>query len=220
MSKGQVNGKLVVFLLFGGALLLWAIVFMTGYRQKLANQTAIEAGSRPHRDTVVTPDTVRALLARLPSEWLKVTPVEGQGFVIFVPCYSSNSRLLLKPSGDTAVHALAGRPLLSCEYCDSLDDFAVQGIGTAPGDSVIDLVLAPAAGNVSIIPVKDTLLQKFPEAPFRDRLLLWIRAQGVDSTGKPSLDTMFFVPKSEESEFEVLRAEDENPEGCGEDTGD
>ena len=47
-------------------------------------------------------------------------------------------------------------------------------------------------------------------APFRDRIMLWTRQR---AEGK--IDSMVFVPKTQESEFETLRAEDENPEGCG-----
>lgn len=208
----KVSGKLVVFLVFGGALVLWGILLITGYRQKLADRAAVASNLSVTRDSAVTPDSVRAWLGRLPAEWLKVTPVEGQGFVLFVPCYSSNGRLALKTAPDSL-------PGLACDYCDSLEDFRVSAV-TRGADSEWALRLEPRAGEVKIVPVGDTLLQRFPEAPFRDRLLLWVREQRPDSTGRTSLDTMFFVPKSQENEFEVLRAEDENPEGCGGESAD
>jgi hypothetical protein len=208
---GKVSGRLVVFIVFGGALLLWAIVLLTGYRQKLANQALVDNPSLT-RDSAVTPEAIRAWLGVLPPEWLKVTPVEGQGFVLFVPCYSSNSRLTLKAAPDSL-------PSLACEYCDSLEDFRVTSV-TRGSDSAWDIRPEPEAGSIRIVPVTDSLLQRYPETPFRDRLLLWIRAQRPDSTGRAGVDTMFFVPKALENEFETLRAEDENPEGCGGESAD
>lgn len=207
-NRGKVSGKLVVFLLFGGALLLWGIVLLTGYREKLSQGGLLRGGSSGI-DTVVTPDSVRFGLARLPGEWIKVTRIEGQGWVFFVPCYSSNSRIHLKALPDS-------QPALACDYCDSLDHYAVRGIARDPRDSATHLVLDPPSGDVRVLPVSDSLLARFPEAPFRDHLLLWIRPQGPDSTGAPGApDTLIFVPKALENDFEVLRAEDENPEGCG-----
>jgi hypothetical protein len=210
---GKVSGRLVVFLLFGGTLILAGIVFVTGYRQRQADREILEGNNPVTRDSAVTPDSVRAWMARLPAEWLKVTPVEGQGFVLFVPCYSSNSRLALKTAPDSL-------PGLDCEYCDSLEDFRVRAVTRGAPDSAWHFRIDPAAGEVKVVPVTDSLLQRFPEVPFRDRLLLWIRSQPVDSTGRLAPDTMFFVPKAQENEFEVLRAEDENPEGCGGDSAD
>lgn len=207
-QRGKVSGKLVVLALFAGALLLWGIALLTGYREKLSQAGPLRGGGYIV-DTLVTPDSVRAGLARLPSEWAKVTRVEGQGWVLFVPCYSSNSRIQLKALPDS-------QPTLACDYCDSPGDHAVRGIARDPRDSATHLVLDPPSGDVRVLPVSDALMARFPEAPFRDLLLLWIRPQGPDSTGAPgALDTVIFVPKSLENEFEVLRAEDENPEGCG-----
>ncbi len=211
-GQDRVSGRLVVFVLFGAALLIFAIVLTVGYRQKLSDQAALNGGAAAG-DSANNPDTVRAWLTRQPKDWIKVTQVEGQGFVIYIPCYSSNSTLTFRTTRDSV-------PGLACDYCDSLDTFAVVSAGRGAADSTMRLSLSPAAGEVKILPVNDNLAQRFPEAPFRDRLLLWIRSQRPDSTGTVSSDTMFFVPKADENEFEVLRAEDENPEGCGGEGGE
>lgn len=220
-SAGKVDGRIVVILLFAGAFLLWGIVFLAGLNQR---------GSRGHlpgredgetRDSTAHPDTVRAWLAKLPAEWVKVTRVEGQGFVILVPCYTSNSELAFRTEPDSL-------PRLQCEYCDSLGQYGVLGIARDHRDSTLELQLNPPAGDLKVLAVTGSLLQRYPEAPFQDRILVWSRprapaapdsAAADDSTGQAAAtataDTLLFVPRHQENEFEVLRAEDENPEGCG-----
>lgn len=220
-SPGKVSGRVVVLILFSGALTLWAILFFISYRQKRPDPGSASAdipSSASFRDSAATSDSIRAWTRRLPQEWIKVTFVEGQGFVFLVPCYSSNSTLVFKMAPDTL-------PRLACEYCDSLNEYTVTGVGFNRQDSVLDLRLKPSAGEVKILPVRDSLLKRFPDTPFRDKLLLWIRARpkGGETTpdtlaGRGRMDTLMFVPKALENEFEVLRAEDENPEGCGPET--
>ena len=108
----------------------------------------------------------------------------------------------LPPSG--------GRLREACEFCDSLGSYSVQGIRQTRADSVWELRLDPPAGSLRILPVTESLLRGFPEAPFKGKLMLWTRPREGGRT-----DSMVFVPKSLEAEFETLRAEDENPEGCG-----
>lgn len=216
-SQGKVDGRLVVILLFTGAFLLWGIVFFTGLHTRDARRgLGSRDGQAPTRDNSTHPDTLRAWLTGLPEEWIKVTEVEGQGLVILVPCYTSNSSLYLKglkPPADSL-------PQVECEYCDSLGRYQVLGMGKDLNSGALDLQLNPPAGEIRVIPVTDTLLLRYPEAPFQKQVLLWTRprtqggSQG-DSLTAPGVDTMVFVPASQENEFEVLRAEDENPEGCG-----
>jgi hypothetical protein len=202
-GKGGVSGKLVVFILFTGALLLWGIVFLVGLREKRAL-----FGGRDGTDVAETPEEVRVWLKALPERWAKVSLLEGQGWVLYVPCYSSNSEIMLRTAPDSL-------PGLACEYCDSLDAYAVKSVSRSRRDSAWELHLDPSAGEVRVLPVGDSLLKAFPEAPFKDRILLWTRSR---AGGR--VDSMVFVPKSQEAEFETLRAEDENPEGCGGDDPD
>jgi hypothetical protein len=193
--RSGVSGKWVVFLVFGGAFLMWLTVFLIGLRERRQH-----AGDST--EVVTTSPQIRVWLHSLPQRWSKVTFVEGQGWVLFVPCYSANSEIAIRTMPDSA-------PGLECEYCDSLDAFAVKAIARDRKDSAWYLRLMPEAGDVRILPVDDSLERAFPEAPFQDRILLWIRARAGAKA-----DTMVFVPKAQESEFETLRAEDENPEGC------
>jgi hypothetical protein len=199
-AQGKVSGRVVVILLFTGALLMWGIVFLVGLRTKTERKTETPVETA---DSASSPEEVRRLLKSLPENWIKVTQVEGQGWVLYVPCYSSNSSLSLRTVPDSL-------PGLACGYCDSLDEYSVAAITRTLRDSVWNLSLDPPSGRIRIHPVNDSLLKNFPEAPFKDKVLLWTRPREGGRT-----DTLVFVPKSQETEFEVLRAEDENPEGCG-----
>lgn len=207
-QNGRVDGRLVVLVVFGGALLLWSIVFMQGLKERDRSRQgrAQERAGAVFRDSTAHPDTLRAWLGRLPAEWSRVTFVEGQGLMILVPCYSQPGTLSLRLPPDSL-------PQVNCEYCDSLTQYAILGMARIGRDSIHDLLLHPPAGSLRVLPVTDSLLQAFPDAAFRDRILLWTRNRR--KAGDMAGDTLLFVPKSQESEFEVLRAEDENPEGCG-----
>lgn len=201
-GQGKVSGRMVVLVLFAGALLLWGIVFMVGLRQRASDRA--EAAIESAVDSAAGPDSVRAWMRTLPQDWIKVTRVEGQGYVLYVPCYSSNGTLSLSVPPDSI-------PALSCEYCEDLDAHAVTGIVRNRRDSAWEFRLDPQVGRLRMLPVNDNLLRNFPEAPFKEKLLLWTRARADGGT-----DSLLFVPKTQETEFETLRAEDENPEGCGE----
>lgn len=192
-----ISGKPIVFGVLGGALLMWAIVLMVGFREKRARHA--------HKavTTIEAPEALRSWMRALPARWTRVTQVEGQGWVIYIPCYSSKGELAFRVPADSL-------PALACEYCDSLDAYTVKSAIRAGTDSSWELALEPAAGTLRMIPVGDSLLKAFPEAPFKDRILVWSRPRGSDRA-----DSMVFVPSSQEAEFETLRAEDENPEGCG-----
>jgi hypothetical protein len=201
MAQGKVSGRWVVIILFTGALLMWAIVLLTGYRQKWANRAALINNAAV--DSASAPEAVRGWLKSLPQDWVKVTQVEGQGWVLLVPCYSSNGSIRIRAGDDSA-------PGIVCEYCDSLGALDVKSVSRNHGDSVWQLRIEPADGEVRIMPVTESLLKRFPEAPFKDRILVWTRGR---AGGR--VDSMIFAPKTQENEFETLRAEDENPEGCG-----
>jgi hypothetical protein len=205
-KPGKVSGRLIVLVLFSTALIMWGIVFMVGLRQKEAGRN----GEVPAEavDSAATAEEVRGWLKTLPENWTRVSQVEGQGWVLYIPCYASNASLAIRTAADSA-------PGVVCEFCDSLGSYAVRGIRHTRADSVWDLRLDPPAGVLRILPVTDSLLRAFPEAPFKDKLMLWTRPREGGKT-----DSMVFVPKSQETEFETLRAEDENPEGCGGGAGD
>jgi hypothetical protein len=182
---------------------------MTGLHERRTQRTSLYGNveSSEFRDSTAHPDTMRAWLSGQPGEWVRVTRVDGQGFVILVPCYSMNSALALQVAADSL-------PVVECEFCDNLNRFTVMGVARDRRDSSLELLLQPPAARLSILPVTDSLLRRYPEAPFQDRILLLTqtRARAADTAVS---DTMVFVPKYQENEFEVLRAEDENPEGCG-----
>lgn len=218
-SGGKADGRIVVLVLFAGAFLLWGIVFFTGLNHRKGRGALPGPEGGAVRDSTAQPDSLRAWISRLPQDWVRVTHVEGQGFVILVPCYSSNSTLSLRRPADSL-------PQVECEYCDSLGRFGVIGIAKDFRDSAWELHLHPPAGQVRVLSVNDSFLKGYPEAPFQDRVLLWIRplpvaALAVTGTAadtartSATADTLVFVPSEQENEFEVLRAEDENPEGCG-----
>jgi hypothetical protein len=142
-------------------------------------------------------------MTQLPVDWIKVTKVESQGFVVFIPCYAFNATLTFQDKPDSL-------PRVICEHCDNSTQFSINSIAQARSDSAWEFRLLPAEGKLRLVPVNDSLLLNFTDAPFRDKILLWTRSQ---DGGR--VDTMIFVPKTQESEFEILRAEDENPEGCG-----
>src|SRR3954464_13522370 len=66
------SGKWVVFLVFGGALLMWLSVFLLGLRERRVR-------SRGGAEVVTTAPQIRVWLHSLPEHWSKVTRVEGQG---------------------------------------------------------------------------------------------------------------------------------------------
>jgi hypothetical protein len=170
---------------------------------KRSQRTGLQDGAEGV-DTASGAERVRPLLASLPQKWVKVSRVEGQGWVLYVPCYSGNGQVSMRSAPDSL-------PGLTCDFCDSLDSYSVPGILRNRRDSSWQVRLDPPAGEVRILPVNESLLQAFPEAPFKDRILLWTRSLAGGRS-----DTMVFVPKTLETEFETLRAEDESPEGCGE----
>lgn len=209
ISHGKVDGRIVVLLVFGGALVLWLIVLMTGLHERRTQRTSLYGGveSSDFRDSTAHPDSMRAWLSGQPGEWVRITRVEGQGFVILVPCYSMNSALTLQVAADSL-------PVAECEFCDNLNRFTVIGVARDRRDSSLELLLQPPAAQLVILPVTDSLLRRYPEAPFQDRILLLTQTR-IHAADSAVSDTLVFVPKYQENEFEVLRAEDENPEGCG-----
>ena len=220
-AMGKTSGKLVVGLLFGGAFLLFGILFTVAYKQKLLNQSALATmNASEYTDSAMTNSSIQNWMTNLPSEWVKVTFVEGQGYVIFTPCYTRNSTLKIKSDSDKA-------PMIMCEYCDSSSEYRINSIGKVRRDSAYEFKIVAENGIavsnstfnennlLRIVKVTDSIQLQFPDAPFKEKLLIWTKA---NAGGK--IDSLIFVPKTQESEFETLKAEDENPEGCKEEPSD
>lgn len=189
MNSG-VSGKKIVPLLYGGAIVLAAILFWYGKR---------EAGRTPGKDGVPTVEALDSLRS-LPAEWRRITFVEGQGWVVFVPCGSSPGTLRLDASTQ--------RPYLACEYCDTLMGanvlgFAGDGLGGTPerGKLRFDVDV----GSLEVETVDAKVLARFPETPLHGHLLTWKLNER---------DALYFVPADVARDFETLKAEDESPEGC------
>jgi hypothetical protein len=190
MTSGA-SGKKIVFLLYGTAILLCLGLLWFGKRA---------ASKTPGRDGVPTVEALAALRA-LPSDWTRITTVEGQGWVIYVPCGS--------PAGTLRLEAFEDRPRIACEFCDSLSGARILGFASdglaglpAPGRIRFDVDV----GRELEIQTVDSLVRgRFPGAPLKDYLLVW----------KISPEkALFFVPTLGAGYFETLRAEDESPEGC------
>jgi hypothetical protein len=207
----KVSGRIIVSVVYLGAIFMATALFLVGYKHKVnlrKGREAVEVW-----DKTVSPDAIRARMSALPQEWMKVTFVDTRGYVLFIPCYSENSALTLVTAPDSL-------PGINCEECDSLSDRRVTEIWRNSADSALHFTLSPARGELSVLPVRRELLAKFPGAPFQDKILLWItpkagKAGTPPTAGIPTEDTLIFAPKSQEKEFQVLRAADENSEGCG-----
>jgi hypothetical protein len=185
-----ISGKKIVPLLYGGALVMAAILFWYGKR---------EAARTPGRDGVPTVEALDSLRAQ-PSEWRRITFVEGQGWVVFVPCQSEAGTLRLETS--------TARPRLVCEFCDTLTGaailgFAGDGLGGTPKAGKLRFDVD--TGSLEIERVDAGIAARFPDAPLHDRLLTWKISPA---------HALFFVPAAVARDFETLRAEDESPEGC------
>jgi hypothetical protein len=187
-----VSGKKIVPLLYGSALLLCLGLLWYG---------KMKAAQTPGKDGVPTVEAMAALRA-LPTDWTRISNIEGQGWVVYVPCGSPQGALRLDVSEDQPSR-------IACEFCDSLTGarilgFASDGLaGTPePGMQRFDV---DNGEDLRVERVDAKVSARFPGAPLRDYLLTW----------KISADkALYFVPAEQAEGFETLKAEDESPEGC------
>ena len=186
-----VSGKKIIPVLYGSAILL--CLGLLWYGKMMAAKT-------PGKDGVPTIEAMEALNS-LPTEWTRITFVEGQGWVVYVPCGSPAGSLRLDPAEDN--------PRIACEFCDSLSGarilgFASEGLGGTPEPGVHRFDV-DNGDDLRIETVNAKVLARFPEAPLRDYLLTWKISESK---------ALYFVPTLQADGFETLKAEDESPEGC------
>lgn len=185
-GKSGVSGKKIVPLLYGSAVLmcLGLLAYGLWYR-----------GS--HSVSPPLPAEDRALLADLPREWTRITNVEGQGWVVYVPCYEDAGKLVIE--------AGAENPKLLCTHCDTITEATVRRV-TLKGKPVKVRLRLGVMGTAWVEPVDAAVAARFAGAVLPDYVLTWTLKDGAE---------LVFVPAERTEGFEVLRAEDESPEGCG-----
>lgn len=204
LSRRRFSGKKVVPLLFAGVALLWIVLFFfaDSYKRK---RKGIEEEAKARAERMLAeeqgtgdPALMRSLLSPLPREWVKVTAIEGQGYVLYVPCYAEAARLAFRLEADST-------PGLNCDFCDISTNAPFLRVKKLSDSGEVSLSLPDSLGRIEVLTVDDSLLARYPNAPFKDYLLEW---------KTPAGETQLFAPESQAQEFEVLKAEDENPEGC------
>lgn len=186
MSK-RIPGKKIVFPLYGAAVVLCGLLLWHGL-----------AWQRDH--AVPLPDEDRAAIAQLPREWTRVTKVEGQGWVVYVPCGVKGTE-----AGSLVIESDEQSPRLLCAWCDTVEEATVRKVSLDEAPSRMRLKLG-GMGEAKVEAVDDHVAARFAGAPVRDYVLTW---------RLPSGDSMVFVPSGTAGGFETLKAEDGNPEGCG-----
>jgi len=188
--------------LFPLAALFCGVVFLVGLREK-----RMRLSGRPEI-TASDNAAIRDLLDSLPSEWSRISWVQGQGWVIYVPCGSQAGALRIAP--DSTSSSLRGTPAdsnemgLQCEFCDSLRHARIFKVLRFAGGNKMELDL-DTLGTATAERVDDAVAQRFANAPVKDFVLTW----------RPSsADSLVFVPTAQVGEFETLKAEDETSAGC------
>lgn len=183
--QSSFSGKKIVPLLYGAAVLLCAGLLGYGLAIRGLNPNA-PLGEED-----------RAILADLPGEWTRITRVEGQGWAIYVPCNAE--------AGSLVVDADDENPRLLCAWCDTIQEGMIRRVslkGQPPRPVRLKL---DGGGTALIEPVDAAVSARFAGARLQDYVLTWTQADGAE---------MFFVPTVVARNFEVLKAEDESPEGC------
>lgn len=152
---------------------------------------------RTHAVSPPLPDEDHAVVAALPREWTRISLLEGQGWVVFVPCGAE--------PGALAIETEEPSPRLLCAFCDTIQEATVRRVSLRGVPSKTRLKLG-ALGEAVVEPVGDEVASRFPGAPVRDYVMTWTLRDGAK---------MFFVPTAVAEDFETIRAADESPEGCG-----
>jgi hypothetical protein len=184
-SKTGVSGKKIVPLLYGSALALCVGLLIYGLNYR-----------NTHEVSPPLPAEDRALLADLPLEWTRITKVEGQGWVIYVPCNEE--------AGTLQIEATAENPRLLCTHCDSITEAVVRRV-TLKGKPVKVRLRLGVMGTAWVEPVDADVAARFEGAVLPDYVLTWTLKDGAE---------LFFIPSQMTQSFETLRAADESPEGC------
>ena len=204
-ASGKVSGPELVFTLFGTAFLFFGIIFFFAYRQKISDDQSLLQEKTPRIeliDSAITREEIVGWLKKIPTDWTRITYIEGQGYVRFIPCYSSNEVIHFEFQSNSL-------PKLICEFCDSITNIPLNKLSHLKVDSSLDFNLSASLGNLRLFRVTEELQAHFQGAPLQNQILVWERNL---EDGK--MDSLVFIEKNQEIEFEVLKAEDENPEGC------
>ena len=186
------SGKKIVLVLYGSAVLLCLGLLWVG---KMA------ASKTPGKDGIPTMEAMAALRA-MPADWTRITFVQGQGWVIFVPCHRTQAAALHFEISEENPH-------IACDLCDSIKEsrilgFASDGLGGTPPPGVQRFDVNPGE-SIIVETVDAKVLARFEGAPLKDYLLTW----------KVSKDkALYFVPSEQAAGFDTLKAEDEGAEGC------
>jgi len=183
--KKGVSGKKTVFLLYGGALLLCLGLLAYGLYYRT---THVVSPPLPPED--------RATLADLPQDWTRITRIEGQGWVIYVPCHEE--------AGSLTIEAQKENPRLLCSFCDTVQEATVRRV-LLKGKPVKVRMRLGGMGTAWVEPVDAEVAARFEGAVLPDYVMTWTLPGGAE---------MFFIPSQMTHTFETLRAADESPEGC------
>lgn len=183
--KKGVSGKKIVPLLYGTAVLLCVGLLLYGlyYRTQ-------------HVVSPPLPAEDRAVLADLPREWTRITHIDGQGWVIYVPCHEE--------AGSLTIESERENPRLQCSYCDTVQEATVRRV-LLKGKPVKVRMRLGGMGTAWVEPVDAEVAARFEGAVLPDYVMTWTLPGGAE---------MYFVPTQMTHTFETLRAADESPEGC------
>jgi hypothetical protein len=98
-------------------------------------------------------------------------------------------------------------PRQLCAWCDTIAEATIRRVSLKGGQPPRPVRLKLDGGGVVLIePVDAAVSARFAGARLQDYVLTWTLPGGA---------AMYFVPTVAVRTFEVLRAEDESPEGCG-----
>lgn len=189
MAKSGISGKKIVPLLYGTAVLLCIGLLWYGLSNK---DSPPEDLPLPEREQA----GLQALEA-LPGEWMRISFVEGQGWVLFEPCGSEVGSLRIEP--------FPSPPRLVCTHCDTLQEATVRRARLRGSPERLELATSPDGHEILVESVDALVAMRFNGAPVRDYVMTW----KLDPES-----AMYFVPSAHAEMFEILRAEDESPEGC------
>lgn len=195
-QSGAISGKLVVPLLFGGALLVAGAVFLVGYREKRQWDHIQISGPGGDSLQVTDADSLRHWLQGLPLSWVQVTP-QGGRLTVVVPCFSEAPSLLWQPGTSQTQE----RPFFICPFCEAGDTLRVNRLQVSAQEprEIFSLHLAEDTAAMDYLP------QGNPGGGnWNSPTLRWVRG----------LDTAWFAPADSNGRFDMVRAEEENPEGC------
>ncbi len=190
MAKPGIPGKKIVPILYGIAVLMCAALLWYGLTR--GKDSRPEGTPLPERLAVAL-----EALEQLPDEWTRISFVEGQGWVLFEACHSA--------VGILRIHAVPYPPRLECFDCDTITGATIHKARLRGSPPRIEMTTKPEGHEITVESVDALVAMRFSGAPVRDYVMTWRLSREA---------AMYFVPSFVAEDFEVLRAEDANPEGC------